>query len=86
MNRVAIDLGVVQIYWYSICIIIGMAIGMTLVYREAKRKKINEDVIDVTVKRKVPEIGTCDMAECTVMFEISKEEAKNIKDVNLILK
>lgn len=60
--------------------------GSGSVSHNLKDVKINEDVIDVTVKRKVPEIGTCDMAECTVMFEISKEEAKNIKDVNLILK
>ena len=45
MNRIAIDLGFIQIYWYSICIIIGMAFGMFLVFREAKRKNINEDVI-----------------------------------------
>ena len=45
MNRVALDLGFVQIYWYSICIIVGMIIGMTLVYKEAKKKKINEDLI-----------------------------------------
>ncbi len=45
MNRVAIDLGFIQIYWYSICIIIGMAVGMWLVLREAKRKHINEDLM-----------------------------------------
>ena len=60
--------------------------GSGSVSHKLKDVKINGDVIDVTVKRKVPEIGTCDMAECTVMFEISKEEANNIKDVNLILK
>ena len=45
MNRVAIDLGFIQIYWYSICIIIGMAVGMWFVFKEAKRKKIDEDVM-----------------------------------------
>lgn len=45
MNRIAIDLGFIQIYWYSICIIIGMAVGMWIVFREAKRKNINEDVM-----------------------------------------
>lgn len=39
MNRVAIDLGFIQIYWYSICIIIGMAVGMYLVFKEAKKKR-----------------------------------------------
>lgn len=45
MDRVALDLGFVQIYWYSICIIVGMAIGMFFVFREAKRKHIKEDVM-----------------------------------------
>lgn len=56
------------------------------VSHKLKDVKINGDVIDVTVKRKVPEIVTCDMAEWTVMFDITKEEASSIKDVNLILK
>ena len=60
--------------------------GSGSVSHKLKDVKINGDVIDVTVKRNVPEIGTCDMAECTVMFEITKEEANSIKDVNLILK
>lgn len=45
MNRVLLDLGFLQIYWYSVCIVIGMSIGMYLVYREAKRKYINETAI-----------------------------------------
>lgn len=45
MNRVAIDLGIVQIYWYSICIIIGMFFGMYLVLKEAKRKHIDEEAM-----------------------------------------
>ena len=60
--------------------------GSGSVSHKLKDVKISGDVIDVTVKRKVPEIGTCDMAEWTVMFEITKEEASNIKDVNLIQK
>lgn len=45
MNRVAIDLGFIQIYWYSICILLGMTLGMLLVFREAKKKKIKEATI-----------------------------------------
>ena len=45
MSRIALDFGFIQIYWYSICIIIGMAIGMFFVYRESRRKKINEEII-----------------------------------------
>ena len=56
------------------------------VSHKLKDVKINGDVIEVTVKRKVPEIVTYDMAEWTVMFDITKEEASSIKDVSLILK
>ena len=45
----------------------------------------NNGVLKVKVKRKVPEIGTCDMAEWTVIFEISKEEASSIIDTKLVL-
>ncbi|MBP3841449.1 MAG: prolipoprotein diacylglyceryl transferase [Bacilli bacterium] len=43
MNRVAIDLGFIQIYWYSIIILIAVLIGATVVYIEAKKQKMNPD-------------------------------------------
>ena len=45
MDRVALDLGFIQIYWYSICIIVGLLIGMYLVFNEAMRKHIGENAI-----------------------------------------
>ena len=45
MNRVLIDLGFVQIYWYSICILVGMMIGMFLVYKETIKKGISDNLI-----------------------------------------
>ncbi len=39
MNRVAIDLGFVQIYWYSITILCGVILGGTISYLELKRLK-----------------------------------------------
>ena len=45
MNRVAVDFGVFQVYWYSIFIIIGMLVGMFLVYSESKKKKISDSVV-----------------------------------------
>lgn len=45
MNRIAIDLGFVQIYWYSLCIVLGMLIGMIIVYREANKRKISETLM-----------------------------------------
>lgn len=45
MNRVALDLGFIQIYWYSIFIFLGMLIGCTLIYREAKKRNIDDDFL-----------------------------------------
>ncbi len=43
MDRVALDLGFIQIYWYSIFILFGLLSGCFVIYREIKRQKINED-------------------------------------------
>lgn len=45
MNRVALDLGFIQIYWYSIFIFLGMLIGCTVIYREAKKRNIDDDFL-----------------------------------------
>jgi phosphatidylglycerol:prolipoprotein diacylglycerol transferase len=45
MNRVALDFGFIQIYWYSLCIVLGMICGMYLVYRETKKKHISEGLM-----------------------------------------
>ena len=41
MNRVAIDLGFIQIYWYSITMFLGVLAGIFVAYIEIKRKKID---------------------------------------------
>ncbi len=41
MNRIAIDLGFIQIYWYSITMFLGVTLGILVAYKEAKRKKID---------------------------------------------
>ncbi len=41
MNRVAIDLGFIQIYWYSITMFLGVLCGIIIAYIEIKRKKID---------------------------------------------
>ena len=43
MSRVALDLGFIQIYWYSIFIFLGVLVGLFVVFREVRRQKINED-------------------------------------------
>lgn len=45
MEKVALDLGPIQIYWYSIFIFIGMLVACFLIYREAKKKGIDEDFL-----------------------------------------
>jgi len=43
MNRVALDFGFIQIYWYSIMILIGLLIGLLVIYKEIKKQNINVD-------------------------------------------
>ncbi len=45
MDRVALDLGFIQIYWYSIFIFLGVLFAGIVIFREAKKQKINQDFI-----------------------------------------
>ena len=45
MNPVLIDLGIITIYWYSVCVFLGLLVGGILILRETKRMKINEENI-----------------------------------------
>ena len=45
MDRVAIDFGIIKIYWYSICIFLGIITAVTLIYRESKRRNIDSDFL-----------------------------------------
>ena len=41
MDRVALRIGNISIYWYAVIIAVGMIVAMCLSYTEAKRQKIN---------------------------------------------
>ena len=43
MSKVAIDLGFIQIYWYSIFILLGILAAALLIYRECKKQGIKGD-------------------------------------------
>lgn len=43
MDRVAITIGPISIYWYSIMIVLGILFAMFLVFREVKRQKLNNE-------------------------------------------
>ena len=43
MNGVFLDLGIIQIYWYSILIFLGLLIGGAVALLEARKWKISED-------------------------------------------
>lgn len=45
MNRVALDLGFIHIYWYSIFIFLGMLIACILIYIEAKKRNVPDDFL-----------------------------------------
>ena len=43
MNRVALDLGFIEIYWYSITMMLGVILGAIITYLEVKRLKVDKD-------------------------------------------
>jgi len=43
MSRIALDLGFIQIYWYSIFIFLGVLFASAVILRECKKQKIDED-------------------------------------------
>jgi len=45
MDSIALDLGFIKIYWYSIFILLGVITGVLIIIKEAKRKNIDEDFI-----------------------------------------
>ncbi len=45
MNRVALDLGFFQVYWYSVFIFLGILCGSIVIYKEAKKEKISLDFL-----------------------------------------
>lgn len=45
MDRVALDLGFIQIYWYSIFIFLGVFFASIVILRECKKQNINQDFI-----------------------------------------
>lgn len=45
MEKVALDLGPIQIYWYSIFIFIGMLIACIVIYKESQKQGIEEEFL-----------------------------------------
>lgn len=45
MNRIALDLGIIQIYWYSIFIFLGVLFSCLYIVRESKRQQINQEFV-----------------------------------------
>lgn len=45
MDGILVDLGFVQIYWYSVMLFVGFLLGGYLLLREAKRFKIDEEFV-----------------------------------------
>lgn len=45
MDRVALDLGFFQIYWYSIFIFLGLAAASFVVFKEGRKRNVNEDFL-----------------------------------------
>lgn len=45
MNKVLLDLGIIQINWYSFFIFIAMATAVFLVFKESKKKDLDQDTL-----------------------------------------
>ena len=45
MERVAFNIGPINIYWYSICILLGIVVALFIIFREAKKQKIDEEFL-----------------------------------------
>ena len=45
MDKVALDLGIIQIYWYSILVFIGILVASFIIIRESKRQGISEEFL-----------------------------------------
>ena len=45
MDRIAFDLGFIQIYWYSIFIFLGVFFASLVIILQCKKKKVNQDFI-----------------------------------------
>lgn len=43
MDRVALDFGIIQVYWYSIFIFLGILAGCIAIYLESKKRKIDQE-------------------------------------------
>ncbi len=45
MDRVALDLGPIQIYWYSLFIFLGIVLASIIICKEAKKQNIDEEFL-----------------------------------------
>ncbi len=45
MDKIALDLGFIKIYWYSLFIFIGFLVGFSVIFIESKKQKLQEDFI-----------------------------------------
>ena len=45
MNPIAVDLGYIKIYWYSITMLTAILVGSIMVYKTLRKKGYSEDFI-----------------------------------------
>lgn len=70
MDRVAIDLGFLQIYWYSIFIFLGILVACIVIYRETIKRELDKDfMIDLAFNTII--IGILGARLYYVLFNLS---------------
>lgn len=70
MDRVALDLGFFQIYWYSIFIFLAMVTACFLIIKEARRKQINQEFLGNVIFYSII-IGIIGARSYYVLFNLS---------------
>lgn len=69
MNNIALDLGIIQIYWYSIFILLGVVVASLIIYKELKKHKAEDLFFDLAFNTVV--IGIIGARLYYVVFNLS---------------
>ena len=82
MSRVMLDLGFIQIKWYSFFILMGVIVAYTLIYKELKKKEALEDDINNVIFYSLL-LGILGARIYYVIFNLDYY-ASNIKEIFMI--
>ena len=84
LNRVALDLGGIQIYWYGIIIGLGVLLGLWLAIREAERRGLHKELFVDLILFAVPIAIICAriyyvIFQWELLFSTPRRNHKNLE-------